>query len=78
MKDRMLSNWTFSRILRVIIGIVIIGMAIDRADIASGIIGAIFTGMGVFNIGCCGSGACYIPVKNSKKDSKDISFEEVA
>jgi hypothetical protein len=77
MKDRILSNWTLPRFLRVIIGIVIIGMAISRADIASGIIGAIFTGMGIFNIGCCGSGACYAPVKNSKNDSKDISYEEV-
>jgi hypothetical protein len=76
MKDRILSNWTLSRILRVFIGIVIIGEAISRADIASGIIGAIFTGMGVFNLGCCGSGACYTPVKNSKKDLKDISYEE--
>lgn len=77
MKNRILSNWTLPRILRVIIGIVIIGMAISRADIASGIIGAIFTGMSVLNIGCCGSGACYTPVKNSKKGSKDISYEEV-
>jgi hypothetical protein len=77
MKDRILSNWSLSRILRVIFGIVIIGMAMSRTDIASGILGAIFTGMGVFNIGCCGSGACYTSVKNSKKDSKDISYEEV-
>lgn len=77
MKDRILSNWNLPRILRVIIGIVIMGMAISREDISSGIIGAVFTGMGVFNIGCCGFGACYTPVKNSKKDSKDISFEEV-
>jgi len=77
MKDRILSNWTLPRILRVIIGIVFIGMAISRADIASGVIGAIFTSMGVFNIGCCGSGACYTPVKNSKEDSKEIRYEEV-
>ena len=77
MKDRILSNWTLSRILRVIIGIAIIGMAISGADIASGVIGTIFTGMGVFNIGCCGSGSCYTPVKTSKEDSKDISYEEV-
>jgi len=77
MKDRILSNWTLSRILRVIIGIAIIGMAISGADIASGVIGTIFTGMGVFNIGCCGSGYRYTPVKTSKEDSKDISYEEV-
>jgi hypothetical protein len=77
MKNRILGNWTLSRILRVIMGIVIIGEAISRADITTGILGTIFTGMGVFNIGCCGSGACYTPLKNSKKDSKDISFEEV-
>lgn len=77
MKDRILNNWTLPRILRVIIGLGIIGMGISRVDIASGILGAIFTGMGVFNIACCGSEACYTPVKNSKKDSKDISYDEV-
>jgi len=77
MKNRILSNWTLPRILRVIIGIVIIGLAISRADIATGIIGAIFTAMGVLNIGCCGSGACYTPVKNSKAELKDISYKEV-
>lgn len=77
MKDRILSNWNLSRILRVIFGIVIIAMAISSADIGIGIIGVIFTGMGVFDFGCCGSGACYAPVKNSKKDSKDITYEEV-
>ncbi|MCO5946772.1 hypothetical protein [Mucilaginibacter flavidus] len=56
-----------------IIGIVIIGEAISREDMISGIAGAIFTGIGLFNIGCCGSGACYTPVKNSKEELKDIS-----
>lgn len=65
------------RILRVIIGMVIIGEAMSRADITSGIVGAIFTGMGIFNVGCCGSGACYTPVKSSKKDLKNVSYEEV-
>jgi len=77
MKNRILSNWTLSRIIRVIIGLVIIGEAISRADISSGIIGAVFTGMGVFNIGCCGSGACYTPIKSSKGELKDISYEEI-
>jgi hypothetical protein len=77
MKDRILSNWTLSRILRVIIGMVIIGEAIFRADLISGIAGAIFTGMGVFNIGCCGSGACYTSAKNNKVELKDIGYEEV-
>ena len=66
MTNRMLSNWTLSRILRVIIGIVIIGMAISRADMINGIVGTIFTVMGIFDIGCCGSGACYTPVKTAK------------
>lgn len=76
MKDHIISNWTLPRILRVIIGIVIIGMAISSDDIAAGIMGAIFTGMGIFNTGCCGSGACITPVKNSKEDLNGISYKE--
>ena len=77
MRNRIINNWTLPRILRVIIGMVIIGEAVSRAEVITGIAGAIFTGMGIFNIGCCGSGACYTPVRNSKKNSKDISYEEV-
>ncbi|WP_439695403.1 hypothetical protein ACFGVS_20565 [Mucilaginibacter sp. AW1-7] len=77
MKNRILSNWSLSRILRVIIGVVIISEAIARADVVSGIAGAIFTGIGVFNLGCCGSGICYTPVKTSKGALKGTSYEEV-
>ena len=77
MRNRIINNWTLPRILRVIIGMVIIGEAVSRAEVITGIAGAIFTGMGVFNLGCCGSGVCYAPVKSSKTHVKDISFEEV-
>ena len=77
MRNRIINNWTLPRILRVIIGMVIIGEAISRADLILGLAATVFPGMGVLNIGCCGSGACYTPIKNSKSDPKDIGYEEV-
>lgn len=77
MKNRILNNWTLPRILRVAIGMVIIGEAIFRADLISGIAATAFTGMGVFNIGCCGSDACYTPVKTGNGELKDVQCEDV-
>lgn len=78
MKNRILSNWSFSRILRVILGFVIIAEAASGANIIGAVAGAIFVGMGIFDIGCCGSGACYVPVKNIKQEKiTDISYKEI-
>ena len=63
MRKIILSNWTFLRILHLVIGIVIICEAIFRKDILSGLGGLIFTGMGIFNISCCGARGCYLPVE---------------
>lgn len=78
MKNRILSNWSLSRILRVFLGLVIIAEAVSGANIMGAVAGAIFMGMGVFDVGCCGSGACYVSVKNSKQEEiKDISYKEI-
>jgi hypothetical protein len=77
MKKAILSNWSFPRILRLIIGIVILYQAINAEDILIGLAGLFFTGMAVFNMGCCSSGGCYTYVKKDVATSKDITYEEV-
>ena len=77
MKNRLLNNWTLPRILRVIIGMIIIGEAIFRADMVTGLAGTIFTAMGVFDVGCCGAGGCYTPLKKTAAVSEDINYEEI-
>ena len=77
MKDIILNNWNFVRVLRLLIGLAIIVQAIVAADLLFGFLGLIFTAMALFNAACCGVGACASPAPKSKSASKEISYEEV-
>jgi hypothetical protein len=77
MKQAILTNWTFFRVVRLLIGIIIIIQAISTKDISIGFVGILFTLMPMFNIGCCGTGGCSIkPIKNTDTP-KNITFEEI-
>lgn len=77
MKDLIFSNWTLIRFLRLGIGIAIIVQAVMAKDMLFSLAGILFTGMAVFNAGCCGTSACAVPIKKNS-GSKDITYEEVA
>jgi hypothetical protein len=76
MKQIIFSNWTFIRFIRLAMGIAIVVQAVIAKDIMFGIAGLLFTGLAVFNLGCCGTGSCYTPI-NKTNTSKDIIYEEV-
>ena len=76
MKQIVFNNWTFIRLLRLVMGIVIVVQAVIAKDILFGIAGLLFTGLAVFNLGCCGTGGCYTPI-NKSNTIKEISYEEV-
>ena len=77
MKNILLNNWTFFRAIRLIMGIAIIIQAIIAKDILFGLAGFVFSGMALFNAGCCGSNGCTTTPVNTKNKTKDISYEEV-
>lgn len=77
MKQAILSNWNFMRFLRLGLGIAIIVQSAMAKDWTMGILGLLFSGMAVFNIGCCGTGGCNAPIKKNSETTKDISYEEV-
>lgn len=66
MKELLLNDWSFLRVLRVVIGTIIIIDGIQTSMALSVIIGAIFLYQGVMNKGCgaCAGGSCEIPQKN--------------
>lgn len=77
MKNILLNNWTFFRAIRLIMGIAIIVQAFLAKDILFGLAGFVFSGMALFNAGCCGTNSCNtINVKSNNK-SKEITYEEV-
>ncbi len=78
MKQAIFSNWNLMRFLRLALGIAIIVQSVVAKDWTMGIVGALFTVMPVFNIGCCGAGGCATtPQKKTSETTKDITYEEV-
>lgn len=78
MKQTLLGNWNFMRVIRLVLGIFIIVQAAMIKDWTMGLLGVFFTALPVLNIGCCGTGACTTPPKkNVETNTKDISYEEV-
>lgn len=75
--EKVSSNWHLMRIIRLIIGIMIIVQAIADRHLLLGILGAIFSSMAIFNVGCCGNNACTPIKKSSNKNSNEFTYEEV-
>ena len=70
------SQWHIMRIIRLMIGIMIIAQAFAGRNVMVGILGVIFTAMALFNVGCCGSNGC-IPNKKSRNNPNEFTYEEV-
>jgi len=77
MKQTIFSNWNFIRLLRLGVGIAILVQAFIARDILFAFLGLIFTAMPVFNIGCCGTQGCNVPVDKDPDKVKEIIYEEV-
>lgn len=77
MKETLLYNWNFMRVLRLLAGIAIVIQAVANKDTVFGVAGLLFTIMALFNTGCCGTGGCYTPIKKTTKNTEEISYEEV-
>jgi hypothetical protein len=77
MKSTIFNNWNFFRILRLILGVIIIVESIYSKDWQMSIVGLLFTGFALFNISCCGAGGCYTSTKLSENNNKEIKYEEV-
>lgn len=71
------SNWNFFRIIRFILGLIILIQGIVVLDTISILLGLVFTGLALFSAGCAG-GACYTPtVRSNKQTVENIEYEEV-
>lgn len=77
MKQTILTNWTFVRILRLLIGLAIIVQAVIVKDALLGVAGILFSSMAIFNVGCCGTGGCATTPKKYSKTVQDTTYEEV-
>lgn len=77
MKERILTNWTFTRVLYLVMGLSIGALSIINAEWLGLAFGAYFATMGLFAFACA-SGNCGIePKQNKSSSAQDIVFEEV-
>ena len=82
MKERILTNWTFTRALYLIIGIAVIVQSVMSQQWFGVVFGCYFAAMGLFAF-CCAAGNCFNdkcsvePAQNSKANIQDLEFEEV-
>lgn len=75
-----LQNWDTIRVIRVIIGVSMIGQGVASSQSALWLMGTLFTGMALLNVGCFGSANCSVPQKSNTTqitDAQDVTFEEV-
>lgn len=73
------SNWNFFRGLRLALGVFIIIQGIVSRDSFSVLIGTLFGGMALFNVGCCGTAGCASNIDQNVKPNttEEIKYEEV-
>jgi hypothetical protein len=69
------NNWSFMRIIRVLMGVYGLVQAWQTSQILIGIIGALLFVQGIMNWGCCGVQSC-APTKKGTPE-KEVEFEEV-
>lgn len=78
MKNRLLNNWTFPRVLYVLMGSFVVVQSVLQSQWFGVLFGLYFAAMGLFAFGCA-AGNCGVNL-NSKamQNHKDVEFEEVS
>lgn len=77
-KETLLTDWNFMRILRLGLGIYISVQAVETQSIISMIFAVFFLFQAISNTGCCGSNGCSVPIKKNNSDkTEEIQYEEV-
>lgn len=78
LKYRILSGWSFLRLLRLGLSTLIIYQAIMAADWMVGTLGGLLFLQSAFNYGCCSTaGSCNSYNTKDSDDEQEITFEEI-
>lgn len=77
--NRVFSNWNLMRVLRLLLGVFIIGEGVNSHEWFFILLGALFTLMPIFNFGCCANNSCQTSINkgNTDENNDDVIFEEV-
>ena len=82
MKQRILTNWTFTRVLYLVLGIFVIIQSAMSQQWFGVLFGGYFAAMGLFAFGCaagnCFGGNCAVePKQKASTVIEEVEFEEV-
>ena len=82
MKNRILTNWTFTRVVYLLIGMAVIVQSVISKQWFAVAFGCYFASMGLFAFGCaagnCFNGNCATePLEKTNSTIQDVDFEEV-
>lgn len=80
MLNTLLSGWNILRIIRLILGVMLLVQAFQTKFWGAGLLGSLLLFQAITNTGCCGAGGCGVPVSENNKNTKSIDsieYEEV-
>lgn len=82
LKQRLLTGWTFLRIVRLALALIITIETLNSSEILFAVLGGFMTFQAIFNYGCCGMSGCEIDHNRSKAGSSGeagevTTFEEI-
>lgn len=79
MRNLLMTGWSFMRILRIVLGAMLIIQSVQMNSWPAGLLGGFLMFQGITNTGCCGASGCGVHQYNNKKkgDIKSIEYEEV-
>jgi hypothetical protein len=67
--------WSFTRVLRLLLGAILLGEAIYKTDWMFGVLGVVLLAQAVFNVGCCGAGICDTNHYRQRPKSSDAALK---
>ena len=77
MKQRILSNWTFTRAMFLVMGILVIIQSAMISQWLGVVFGMYFASMGLFAFGCASGNCATEPLQKTNATIEDVEFEEV-
>jgi hypothetical protein len=77
-RETLLTDWNFMRIIRLALGIYISVQAVETQSMLSVIFAVFLLFQAITNTGCCGANGCVVPIKkNNSNKTEEIEYEEV-
>lgn len=70
--NRILKNWDIIRIIRLMLGAIVVAYAISSEEYAFLILGGLLLFQAIINVSCCGASGC-----NTAKDKENIYGDQI-